>query len=82
MAVFDRPSAISRSTSRLARAEPLERVAAAAAGEQLRHDLGVERGAAGGDPAQGLDELADVRDPVLEQVARRRGCRPATRSVA
>jgi len=41
----------------------------------LRDDLGVKGGAAGGYPAQRLDELTDVGDPVLEQV-------PDTRATA
>jgi hypothetical protein len=40
-----------------------------AAGQQLGDDLGVHRGAAVGHPAHRVDELADVGDPVLEQVA-------------
>ncbi|EQD86671.1 hypothetical protein N599_08175 [Saccharopolyspora erythraea D] len=39
------------------------------AGEQLGHDLGVHPGAAGGDAAQGVDELVDAGHAVLEQVA-------------
>ena len=50
------------------------------AAEQLGHDLGVEGGAAGGDPAQRVDEVADVGHPVLEQVADAGGAaRPAAR---
>jgi len=51
----------------LARGELAERVAAA--GEQLRDDFGIERAAARGHPVQRVEELGDVRDPVLEQVA-------------
>src|ERR1700678_3406612 len=51
----------------LARGEVADRVPAA--GEQLGDNLGVERAAAPGDPAQRVEELGDIRDPVLEQVA-------------
>src|SRR5579875_2481136 len=37
--------------------------------EELCDDFRVECGSAGCDPAHGLDELVDVHDPVLEQVA-------------
>ena len=37
--------------------------------EQLGDDLGVERGAAVADPMHGFDEVGDVGDAVLEQVA-------------
>ena len=37
-------------------------------GQQLADHLGVHGGAAGGDPPDGVDELRDVGDPVLEQV--------------
>ena len=53
----------------LARRERGERVAPAGAGEQLGHDLGIEGGAALPHPAHGGEELADVGDAVLEQVA-------------
>ena len=56
----------------LARGEAVHRVVAAA-DHQLGDDLGVQRGAAGGDPAHRVEEVADVRDPVLEQVADRAG---------
>ena len=52
------------------RAEP---VGAAAGAQKLRDDLRVEGGAPGGDPAQRVDELLDVGDPVLEQVPDTRG---------
>jgi len=39
-------------------------------------DLGIERGAAGRDTGDRVDELADVGDPVLEQVADSAGTRP------
>src|SRR5215469_7756033 len=47
--------------------EGRERVTAA--GQQLRNDLGVQRAASRRHPIQGLEELGQVRDPVLEQVA-------------
>ena len=50
----------------LPRREVAERVPAA--GQQLSHDLRVERAAALGHPAQRVEELGDVGDPVLEQV--------------
>ena len=53
----------------LARGQRLERVLAAAAAEQQRDDLGVERRAAAGDAADGVGEGVDVGDAVLEQVA-------------
>ena len=69
IAPLERPSAISRSTSRSLRGQPLQRVLSTAADQQLADDLGVERRAARRHAAQGLDELADIRDPVLQQVA-------------
>src|SRR5215211_4185483 len=53
----------------LAGAERGQRVGAAAAAEELGDDLGVDGGAALADPVDGGQELADVGDPVLEQVA-------------
>jgi len=49
--------------------EPGQRVGVPAAGEQLPYDLGVECGSARGDAPGRLDELVDVGDAVLEQVA-------------
>ncbi len=69
MAEFERPSAIRPSTSRSRGDSGASGIAAAAAGEQLGHDLGIEGGAAGADPAHGVDELGHVGDPVLQQVA-------------
>ncbi len=51
----------------LARRQPLERPVSPAR-EELRDDLGIERGASLGDPADRVDEVADVHDPVLQQV--------------
>src|SRR5690606_8998070 len=53
----------------LAGRQPVERVAPAGAGQQLGDDLGVERRAAGADPAHGLQELGHVGDAVLQEVA-------------
>ena len=69
MARFERPSAIRPSTSRSRGRELVERVVAAAAAEQLRDDLGVERGAALADAPHRVHEPLDVGDAVLEQVA-------------
>ena len=64
----------------LARGEAVERAVGALAREQLGDDLGVERRAAVGDAAHGVDEVVDVHDPVLEQVAQaRRARRPSAR---
>ena len=62
----------------LAGAEGGQGVGAAAA-EELGHHLGVDGGAAVADPADGGQELADVGDPVLEQVADALGAPPASR---
>ena len=53
----------------LARGQRGQLLGVAAGAEELADHLGVEGGAAGGDPGQGVDELGDVGDPVLEQVA-------------
>src|SRR3954452_4027825 len=53
----------------LARRELAERVGAAAPADELRDDLGIERGAARGDALYRRDELVHVRDAVLEEVA-------------
>ena len=66
IAALERPSAIRASTSRSRGGEPLHGLLARHHGG---HHLGVEHGAPAGHPAQGVDELADVADPVLEQVA-------------
>ncbi len=69
MPVFERPSAISASTSCSRGVSRSSGPSRRLAREQLRHHLRVERGAAAGDPAHRLDELDDVQDAVLEQVA-------------
>ncbi len=53
----------------LARAQVVERVAAAGPRDELADDLGVDRGAAGRDPVDRLEELARLGDAVLEQIA-------------
>ena len=65
MAAFVQPSAIDqREHVPLAGGQRGERMAAA--GQQLRHDLGIERAASRGHPVQGAEELGQVGDPVLE----------------
>ncbi len=75
IAWFERPSAISSSTSRSRGGELLERVVGALAPDELADDGGVERGAAVGDPAHGGAELLEVGDAVLEEVADPLGAR-------
>ena len=53
----------------LARRQCLQPVVGLARDHELGDDLGVEGGPAPGDTPEGVHELADVRDPVLEQVA-------------
>ena len=53
----------------LAGGEPGQRVIAAPAPEQRRDDLRIDRGSAAGDPSYGVDELADIADPILQQVS-------------
>ena len=69
MPLFERPSAISSSTSRSRGVSVVERVVAAAPAEHVRDDRRVEHRAARGDAAHRLREAAEVRDAVLEQVA-------------
>jgi hypothetical protein len=52
----------------LARSQSVQWVTGAAQ-QQLGDDLGVQDGAARRDPAQGVDELLDVGDALLEQMA-------------
>ena len=49
----------------LTRGEFREGVAASPGVQQVGDDLGVEHGAAIGDPGDRVDEVADVRNPVL-----------------
>src|SRR5437763_332165 len=67
MAELDRPSAISASTSRSRGVNPSSG-APAAPGDELRDDVGVQDGTAAGHPAQRVEEVTDVGDPVLGQV--------------
>ncbi len=69
MPTLVRPSAISASTSRSRGVSRASGSSLATRAEQRRDHLGVEGGAARGDPAQRVEEVVDVEDPVLEQVA-------------
>ena len=69
IAWFERPSAISSSTSRSRGVRSCERVVLAPPPDELRDDLGVERRAALAHAPHGVGELGDVRDAVLQQVA-------------
>ena len=62
MAALDRPSAISASTSR-SRGVSRSTGSFALPGHDRGDHLGVEHGAAGGDPAYAVDELARRRRP-------------------
>jgi hypothetical protein len=53
----------------LTRAEPFQAGVLPGAGEQLRHDLGVDGGAAVRHAPQRVQELLDPADPFLEQIA-------------
>ena len=68
IAWFDRPSAISSSTSRSRGESRCDRIVAPVAADELGDDERVERRAALGDPPDGGRELVDVGDAVLEQV--------------
>ena len=68
MAVFDRPSAISASTSVSRGVSRPSGVGFAAAGQELADNLRVEHHAAVRDPLECPDELPDVGYPVFEQV--------------
>ena len=67
IAAFDRPSAMSESTSRSRGVSRADRVPPPP--EQLADDLGIDGRAAIGDPGQRVHELLDPPDPVLEQIA-------------
>ena len=69
IAWFERPSAISSSTSRSRGVSSPDWVVLALASDELVDDGGVERRAALGDTADGGRELVDVGDAILEQVA-------------
>jgi Domain of unknown function (DUF397) len=55
------------------RGQDPEGVLPALPGQQLGNDLGVQHGPAARDPVQGVQELLDSGDPVLQQVADRAG---------
>ena len=63
MAAFDRPSAISSSTSRSRGVSSDRRLSRAAAAQELGDDLRVERRAARGHAPRGVDELGRGRRP-------------------
>ena len=65
---FERPSAMSSSTSR-SRGELGKRVVAPVSREQRRDDDRVDRRASFRNPPDRADELLDVADAILEQVA-------------
>ena len=69
MPAFVRPSAISESTSRSRGESSSSALHRARRADQRRDDLRVERRAAVGDAARGVEEVVDVEHPVLEQVA-------------
>ncbi len=69
MPALVRPSAMAPRTSRSRGRQDLEPVVGLAGDHELGDDLGIQGGPAAGDPAQGVHELADVGDAVLEQVA-------------
>jgi hypothetical protein len=69
MAALVRPSAISASTSRSLTVSSASGVRRDLRARILGDHLGIHRGTAIGHPPHCLDELADVADPVLEQVA-------------
>ena len=68
IAGFDSPSPTQLEHLALALGEGLERTAVVLR-QQPCHDLGVERRAAGGDPAERVHELVRIGHAVLEQVA-------------
>src|SRR5258708_32924029 len=53
----------------LARGEDVQRIVAAAGGDELLDEGGVDDGTAARDPAERVDELVDVGNPALGQVA-------------
>ena len=69
IALFERPSAIRPEHLALARCQLGERVVLGAAPEELRDDLGVDRGSAAPDAVHRVEEVVELDDPVLEQVA-------------
>ena len=66
---FERPSAISASTSR-SRAVSVDRAArATATADERRDDRRVDDRPAARHPSHGVSELVDIGDPILQQVA-------------
>ena len=51
-----------------ARGQGVQRFVAAVHADQAGDDFGVEGGTAGSDALQGVEEVVEVEDPVLEQV--------------
>ena len=68
MAWFERPSAIRARTSR-SRSVRSSRGTCAPPADKLGDHLGVDDRAALGDPPDGVGEVVEIVDPVLEQVA-------------
>ena len=66
---FERPSAISASTSRSRGDRTSSGSAHAACGNELLHERGIDDRGALDDPLERVDEILDVRDTALEQVA-------------
>jgi hypothetical protein len=64
-----RPSAMAARTSRSAGRQGGQRVVGPLANHELGDDLRIEGGPAPGDAAQGIHEVRDVADPILQQVA-------------
>ena len=52
-----------------ARGQGVHRLLGAVHADQTGHDFGVEGGTAGSDALQGVEEVVEVEDSVLEQVA-------------
>jgi hypothetical protein len=65
---FESPWAISSSTSR-SRGELAERAVRTLAPEELRDDLRVDRGSAAADASHGVQEVVDLKNAVLQEVA-------------
>ncbi len=69
MPAFERPSAISPSTSSSRGVSSESGPSSPRRGDELGDDLGVERRASLRDARDRLDELVHVHDPILQQVA-------------
>ena len=68
MPTFERPLAINPQYLALARRQTVER-ATAPAGQELGDDLGVEHGPARRNALTGVDEVADIGNALLQQIA-------------